>query len=130
MDTLAFMRQRWPDLTFELIIGSDNLASLHQWKDADQILAHHRVLVSASGLDEHLQLAELASHPQVTLVRDLPLMEVSSTGIRVRMQLETPERLGGPVGRPTSDSTAFTTAEPAYHSRNLQQVVAKHTSAR
>ncbi len=87
VDTLAFMRQRWPDLTFELIIGSDNLASLHQWKDADQILAHHRVLVyPRPGLDEHLQLAELASHPQVTLVRDLPLMEVSSTGIRVRIR--------------------------------------------
>ena len=32
-DTLAFMRQRWPQHTFSLIVGSDNLASLHTWKD-------------------------------------------------------------------------------------------------
>ncbi|MCC7503068.1 MAG: nicotinate-nucleotide adenylyltransferase [Flavobacteriales bacterium] len=87
VDTLAFMRQRWPDLSFVLIIGSDNLASLHQWKDADQILAHHRVLVyPRPGMEEHLQKAELADHPQVTVVPDLPQMEVSSTGIRVRIR--------------------------------------------
>lgn len=87
VDTLAFMRQRWPDVTFELIIGSDNLASLHQWKDADQILAHHRVLVyPRPGLEEHLQNAELAAHPQVTIASYLPFMEVSSTGIRVRIR--------------------------------------------
>lgn len=87
VDTLAFMRQRWPDLTFVLIIGSDNLASLHQWKDIDGILAHHRVLVyPRPGLEEHLQNAELAAHPQVTIASYLPFMEVSSTGIRVRIR--------------------------------------------
>ena len=87
VDTLAFIRQRWPDVTFVLIIGSDNLASLHTWKDADQILAHHRVLVyPRPGLEEHLQNAELAAHPQVTIASYLPFMEVSSTGIRVRIR--------------------------------------------
>ena len=87
VDTLTFMRQRWPDLTFVLIIGSDNLASLHQWKDVDGILAHHRVLVyPRPGLEEHLQTAELAAHPQVTIASYLPFMEVSSTGIRVRIR--------------------------------------------
>jgi nicotinate-nucleotide adenylyltransferase len=86
-DTLLFMRQRWPDHRFALIIGSDNLASFHQWKDPEDILAHHPVLVyPRPGVEEHLALAAFAKHPQVTLVTDAPKMEVSSTGIRVRIR--------------------------------------------
>ncbi len=86
-DTLAFMRQRWPDHSFALIIGSDNLATLHQWKDPEDILVHHRVLVyPRPGVEEHLQQAAFAAHPQVKLIADAPRMDVSSTGIRVRIR--------------------------------------------
>lgn len=87
VDTLAFMRQRWPQHTFCLIIGSDNLAVLHTWKDAPGILEHHRVLVyPRPGVDEHLAAADLLYHPQVTFVPEAPLMDISSTGIRVRLR--------------------------------------------
>ena len=86
-DTLAFMRQRWPQHTFALIIGSDNLAGLHTWKDPASILDHHRVLVyPRPGLEEHLAQADLLYHPSVTVVRDAPLMDTSSTGVRVRLR--------------------------------------------
>lgn len=86
-DTLAFMRQRWPQHAFSLIIGSDNLATLHTWKNPDTILDNHRVLVyPRPGLEEHLAMADLLYHPSVTLVRDAPLMDTSSTGIRVRLR--------------------------------------------
>lgn len=86
-DTLAFMRKRWPQHRFSLIIGSDNLAGLHAWKDPRGILDHHPVLVyPRPGLEEHMALAELAYHPAVTLVRDAPLLDTSSTAIRVRLR--------------------------------------------
>lgn len=86
-DTLAFMRQRWPQHEFILIIGSDNLATLHTWKEPEAILAHHRILVyPRPGLDEHMALAELRHHAGVTVVNDAPLMDTSSTGIRVRLR--------------------------------------------
>lgn len=86
-DTLAFMRQRWPQHEFTLIIGSDNLALLHQWKEPEEILRHHRILVyPRPGVDEHLKTADLVYHPAVTLVNDAPLMDISSTGIRVRIR--------------------------------------------
>lgn len=87
VDTLAFMRQRWPQHQFSLIIGSDNLASFHTWKDANTILEHHRVLVyPRPGVDEHLAQADLLYHKAITFVPDAPLMDVSSTGIRVRLR--------------------------------------------
>ena len=86
-DTLAFMRQRWPQHAFSLIIGSDNLATLHTWKEPNSILDNHRVLVyPRPGLEEHLAKADLLYHPSVTLVRDAPLMDTSSTGVRVRLR--------------------------------------------
>lgn len=86
-DTLAFMRRRWPQHAFTLIIGSDNLASLHTWKDPQAILDHHKVLVyPRPGLEEHLAHADLLYHPAVRLVQDAPLMDTSSTSVRVRLR--------------------------------------------
>lgn len=86
-DTLAFMRERWPQHEFFLIIGSDNLASLHQWKDISTMLDKTPVLVyPRPGLEEHLAQADLLYHPAVTLVPDAPQTPLSSTGIRVRLR--------------------------------------------
>ncbi len=83
VDTLSFMRGRWPDHTFDLIIGSDNLAGLHRWKDAEAILEHHRVLVHPRvGLREHLATTIYHGHPGVKVVADAPLVPGSSTELR------------------------------------------------
>jgi nicotinate-nucleotide adenylyltransferase len=82
-DSLRFMRHRWPDHRFDLIIGSDNLAAFHQWKDPEDILEHHRLLVHPrKGMKEHLAASVFVGHPQVRVVADAPLVEVSSTTIR------------------------------------------------
>ena len=86
-DTLTFMRKRWPQHRFSLIIGSDNLASLHEWKDASLMLEKTPVLVyPRPGLEEHLAQADLLYHPSLTVVPDAPQTPVSSTGIRVRLR--------------------------------------------
>ncbi|MBK8582015.1 MAG: nicotinate (nicotinamide) nucleotide adenylyltransferase [Flavobacteriales bacterium] len=86
-DTLAFMHNRWPNHEFSLIIGSDNLASLHLWKDALPMLEHTKVLVYPRlGLEEHQAQAELMYHPSVTFVPEAPQVTMSSTGIRVRLR--------------------------------------------
>lgn len=82
-DSLRFMRQRWPDNHFELIIGSDNLASFHRWKDPEDILEHHRLLVyPREGLKDHLASTVFHGHPGVHIVADAPLMPISATGVR------------------------------------------------
>lgn len=83
VDTLRFMRRRWPDHEFSLIIGSDNLAALHRWKDADEIVERHKVLVyPREGIREHLAATIFHGHPGVRVVADAPLMVTSSTAIR------------------------------------------------
>ena len=82
-DSLRFMRHRWPDHDFALIIGSDNLAKFHTWKDPEDILEHHALLVyPRDGVKDHLAATIYHGHPGVKLVADAPLLPVSSTAIR------------------------------------------------
>jgi nicotinate-nucleotide adenylyltransferase len=81
--SLRFMRDRWPEHRFDLIVGSDNLAVFHSWRDPEEILAHHRLLVyPRTGIEQHLEQAVLREHPQVVLIADAPLVELSATDIR------------------------------------------------
>lgn len=82
-DSLRFMRERWPHHAFDLIIGSDNLATFHNWKDPGTILEHHRLLVyPRDGFQEHLQASAYHGSPQVHVVADAPMVRVSSTQVR------------------------------------------------
>ena len=82
-DTLRFMRHRWPDHQFSLIIGSDNLATFHRWKEPEDILAHHQLLVyPREGFSAHLAESVYQNHAGIRIVADAPMLPVSSTGIR------------------------------------------------
>ena len=82
-DSLRFMRHRWPDHIFDLIIGSDNLVTLHNWKDPEEILEHHTILVyPREGAGKQLESALYRDHPKVKIVSGSPMLNVSSTRIR------------------------------------------------
>lgn len=82
-DTLGFMRQHWPDHRFALIMGSDNLEGLQRWKDPEEILEHHNVLVyPRPGAEMHVTLSAFKDHPRIRLVADAPMMDLSSTKLR------------------------------------------------
>ena len=43
--TLAKLSEKYPKYHFNLIMGEDNLKSLHKWKNYEAILEHHNVYV-------------------------------------------------------------------------------------
>ena len=47
---------------------------------------HPLLVYPRPGLEEHLAQADMLYHPAVTLVQDAPMMDTSSTGIRVRLR--------------------------------------------
>lgn len=86
-DSFRFMRRRWPDHEFSLIIGSDNLATLHTWKDPEEILEHHKLYVyPREGMKEHLAATIYHGHPGIRIVADAPMLNVSSTSIRADLK--------------------------------------------
>ena len=78
IDTLAFLKEKYPAHEFALIMGGDNLASLHLWKNYHQILEGYDIYVYKR---PSFDPGELASHPRVRLY-EAPLLDISATYIR------------------------------------------------
>ena len=76
--TLQQLRATYPQHQFALVIGSDNWLRFPQWKDSDEILRHHRILVYPR---PGYELDATALPPGVRLV-NTPLLDISSTQVR------------------------------------------------
>lgn len=78
VDTLGHLATKFPDHEFSLILGEDNLEGFMRWKEPEQILARHKLLVyPRPGTTQ----TELHHHPAVRMV-PAPLIEISATYIR------------------------------------------------
>lgn len=78
IDTLTYLKEKYPKREFALIMGTDNLDRLDRWKNYEQIINYHKIIVfPRNGSDG----GALRSHPNVKIV-DTPIIEVSSTFIR------------------------------------------------
>ena len=90
VNTLAHLQEKYPQHIFSLIMGEDNLKSLHKWKNHEIILQNHEIYVYpriSSELDTSLkdelakQNSTFKNHPKIHIV-DAPIVEISSTFIR------------------------------------------------
>lgn len=80
VNTLAHLQEKFPQHTFSLLMGEDNLNSLHRWKNYEYILEHHDIYVyprmQSGDLDQ-----QFINHPKIHKVA-APILELSSTFIR------------------------------------------------
>ncbi|MFZ6053438.1 nicotinate (nicotinamide) nucleotide adenylyltransferase [Halocola ammonii] len=88
MNTLTHLEEKHPDYTFSLIMGEDNLRTLHKWRNHEQILERHDIYVyprvpTAEEQWEGVEVkrTEFHDHPKVHLI-DGPVMKVSASYIR------------------------------------------------
>jgi len=78
INTLAHLKEKFPEHQFSLIMGRDNLQTFDKWKNYDEILKKHHIYVypragfMPSVFDDH-------KHVHLT---EAPVMEISSTFIR------------------------------------------------
>ncbi|MBR9919856.1 MAG: nicotinate-nucleotide adenylyltransferase [Bacteroidetes bacterium] len=78
VDTLAHLADKYPDRKFTLIMGGDNLATLHKWKNYEQILENNQIYVyQRPGAGEPV----FGAHPNVRIFQ-APLLNISATYIR------------------------------------------------
>jgi nicotinate-nucleotide adenylyltransferase len=78
--TLAHLQEKYPDHEFSLIMGEDNLKSLHKWKNFEVILENHDIYVYPR-ISSEVDNLDLKNHPKIHLI-DAPVVEISSTTIR------------------------------------------------
>ena len=77
-DTLTYLKEKHPNRKFALIMGGDNLATLHKWKNYEAILSNHEIYVYQR---PRYDLGDLQNHANVKIV-EAPLMQISASYIR------------------------------------------------
>ena len=81
IDTLTYLREKHPEKQFCLIMGGDNLESIHKWKNNEKLLRDYDIYVyNRKGYNDF----DPTLLSRVTFV-DAPLIEISSTMIRNRI---------------------------------------------
>jgi nicotinate-nucleotide adenylyltransferase len=78
IDTLTYLQEEYPSHRFSILMGSDNLKHFHKWKNYDQIIENHSVLVyPRPGFSPE----NFKAHKNIHLV-NAPVIEISATFIR------------------------------------------------
>jgi nicotinate-nucleotide adenylyltransferase len=77
IDTLAYLREKYPNKSFKLIIGGDNLDILPKWKNSEKIVQEFGLIVypRPGGSAERLDNSNIA-------YVEAPQMNISATFIR------------------------------------------------
>ncbi|WP_159799218.1 nicotinate (nicotinamide) nucleotide adenylyltransferase [Flavobacterium sp. MK4S-17] len=86
VNTLAHIQEKFPAHEFALIMGEDNLNSLHKWKNYDVLLENYDIYVYPRINAEEIK-PELQNHKRIHRV-DAPVIEISSTFIRNSIKQE------------------------------------------
>src|SRR5690606_2781809 len=80
INTLVYLQEKFPEHTFSLLMGEDNLKSFHKWKNYEMILENHDIYVYPR-ISEGAMESQFHSHKKVHFI-NAPIMELSSTFIR------------------------------------------------
>ena len=91
--TLAYLAEKYPKNEFSLIMGEDNLRTLHKWFNYEVILKNYsfyvypRVLTEQEEIIinksiEEQQVNEFGILPNVHICNEAPIMKISATFIR------------------------------------------------
>ncbi len=79
IDTLIYLKEKYPEKDFVLIMGGDNLATLPKWKNYEIILRDYEVYVYQRPKHD---LGSLQTHANVKIFDNAPQMNISSSYIR------------------------------------------------
>lgn len=76
--TLAHLKEKHPEISFSLLMGGDNLASLRKWKNYETILENYPIVLYSRPESDP---SEMLGKGRVSVV-DAPQMNISSSHIR------------------------------------------------
>lgn len=82
IDTLIYLKEKYPQHEFVLLMGTDNLMSLHKWKNYELILRDYEILAyNRNGFESN-------PFPNYSSVRvlDFPFLDISATFIRTSIK--------------------------------------------
>lgn len=81
--TLAYLKEKHPNVEFSLLMGGDNFASLPKWKNYEAILENYRIICYTRPRSDTSEIEKQAT----VLMLDAPQMNISASHIRKQIAL-------------------------------------------
>lgn len=78
IDTLAYLGEKYPDYEFVLIMGGDNLRTIHKWKNYEKLISDYEIYIykrpkySTKTWEDHTTIK----------IYEAPLLDISASYIR------------------------------------------------
>lgn len=79
VNTLAHLKEKYPKQEFALIMGADNITTLHKWKNYEQLLKDYEIYVYPR---KEAYVIPAYAQRETVHITEAPVMEISSTFIR------------------------------------------------
>ena len=86
--TLVYLKEKYPQHDFSLLMGEDNLRSFHKWFNYEEIIDNHQLFIYPRVYTEQEipkkeeALVSVKNHKNVIFCKDVPIMKISSSFIR------------------------------------------------
>lgn len=86
--TLTVLAEKYPNYEFSLLMGEDNLRTLHKWYNYDYLLKNYRIFVYPRAITIQEKLSaetennQLHQHLNIVFLNEVPVMNISSSYIR------------------------------------------------
>jgi nicotinate-nucleotide adenylyltransferase len=84
IDTISYLKESYNETVFSIIMGEDNLYTLHKWKNAEALVRSCNIYVyprPGTVRPRIKELDEIIGMAEITMV-NAPLMDISGTFIR------------------------------------------------
>ena len=85
IDTLTYLKEKYPENSFSIIMGEDNLDGLHKWKNSEQLINNHQIIVYPRIFQGEKKDSEYLQHHNISIV-NAPVIELSATKIRTMIK--------------------------------------------
>src|ERR1700710_1916426 len=85
--TLAYLREKYPQHTFSIIMGSDSFTNLPKWKNYEHIIEQHKIYIFRR---PNFEVTDTLGAK--TEIIEAPLLQISSTDIRSLIKKSVPIR--------------------------------------
>ena len=81
IDTLTYLKEKYPNYSFALIMGEDNLDSLPKWKNAEKLISDYQIIVYPRTFEGEKKDSEYLQPENISMI-NAPIIELSATEIR------------------------------------------------
>lgn len=81
IDTLTYLKEKYPNYSFALIMGEDNLDSLPKWKNSEKLMSDYQIIVYPRTFEGEKKDSEYLQHENISMI-NAPIIELSATEIR------------------------------------------------